>query len=148
MAEPIVVERRIAAEPSVVYSYLTDSERWARWQGESAMIDATPGGIFGLVMGNGMRARGEFVELVPGRRVIFTWGWVDHPGLPPGTSKVEIDLVAEAGGTKLTLTHVGIPDEEIDLHVTGWNTYLPRLQAVAEGDDPGPDPGDSEQPRT
>ena len=141
MGEPIVVERRISAPPPVVYAYLTDSDRWARWQGESAVIEATPGGTFGLVMGNGTLASGRFIELVPDRRVVFSWGWVGHPGLPPGSSTVEIDLVADDGGTRLTLTHRALPQEEIARHTLGWNHYLPRLGLVAEGGDPGPDQG-------
>lgn len=141
MPEPIVVRRRIAAPPSIVYGYLTDSELWARWQGVGAMIEATPGGIFGISMPNGQRARGQFVELEPHRRVVFSWGWVDHPGVPPGSSTVEIELVADEGGTMVTLTHTGLPPEEIDAHRLGWDHYIPRLASVAEGGDPGPDTG-------
>lgn len=139
MPEPIVVRRRIAAPPSIVYGYLTDSELWARWQGVGAMIEATPGGIFGISMPNGQRARGQFVELEPHRKVVFSWGWVDHPGVPPGSSTVEIELVADEGGTMVTLTHTGLPPEEIDAHRLGWDHYIPRLASVAEGGDPGPD---------
>lgn len=141
MAEPIVVRRHIAAPPSTVYEYLTDSELWARWQGVGAMIEATPGGIFGISMPNGHHARGQFVELEPHRRVVFSWGWVDHPGVPPGSSTVEIDLVADDGGTMVTLTHTGLPPEELDVHRLGWDHYIPRLASVAEGGDPGPDTG-------
>lgn len=141
MPEPIVVRRRIAAPPSIVYGYLTDSELWARWQGVGATIEATPGGIFGISMPNGQRARGQFVELEPHRRVVFSWGWVDHPGVPPGSSTVEIDLVADEGGTMVTLTHTGLPPEEIDVHRLGWDHYIPRLAIVAEGGDPGRDTG-------
>ncbi len=141
MPEPIVVRRRIAAPPSIVYGYLTDSELWARWQGVGAMIEATPGGIFGISMPNGQRARGQFVELEPHRRVVFSWGWVDHPGVPPGSSTVEIELVADEGGTMVTLTHTGLPPEEIDVHRLGWDHYIPRLASVAEGGDPGRDTG-------
>ena len=71
----IVVEQQIAASPATVYRYLTESEKWVLWQGETAELDATPGGIFALGMPNGMKARGQFTELVQDRRVEFTWGW-------------------------------------------------------------------------
>jgi uncharacterized protein YndB with AHSA1/START domain len=141
MTEPIVVVRRIEAPPPVVYSYLTDSDRWAAWQGAAATIEAAPGGQFSMRMGNGMEALGRFVELVPGRRVVFTWGWAGHPAVPPGSSTVEIDLVAEGGGTVLRLTHRGLPDDEVATHTAGWHHYLPRLAAAAAGAFPGPDPG-------
>ena len=56
MTEPIVLTRRIAAPPSVVYAYLTDSEKWVRWQGVSATIEPKRGGLFALAMANGMSA--------------------------------------------------------------------------------------------
>lgn len=139
MIDPIVVERVIAAPPSLVYAYLTDSERWARWQGVGAVIQPEPGGRFALSMSNGTKARGEFVDLDPDRRVVFTWGWVDHPGVPPGSSVVEIDLFSEGEGTRLRLTHRGLPQDEVPIHTSGWEHYVGRLVTLAEGGDPGPD---------
>lgn len=140
--DPVVrVERRIAAEPAAVYRYLTESDRWARWQGADATVEPIPGGLFRMRMGTGQMARGEFVELVPDRRVVFTWGWVDHPGVPPGSTVVEIDLAPDDGGTLVRLTHRQLPPEETGQHEAGWDHYLDRLVLVAEGGDPVPDPG-------
>jgi uncharacterized protein YndB with AHSA1/START domain len=143
MNGPLVVEQYIEAEPAVVYRYLTESTRWARWQGVEATIEARPKGLFAMTMGNGMRARGQFVELIPHRRVVFTWGWIGHPGVPPGSTTVEIDLVPKEAGTLVVLTHRGLPDEEVPAHLGGWDHYLGRLGRVAVGMDPGPDPGPS-----
>ncbi|HUF15763.1 MAG TPA: SRPBCC domain-containing protein [Acidimicrobiia bacterium] len=141
MTEPIVLSRRVAAPPAAVYSYLTESEKWSRWQGIASTIDARTGGIFVMRTPNGAIARGQFVELVPNERVVFTWGWVDHPGLPPGSSTVKIEIAEVEGGSLVTLTHRDLPAEEADIHVRGWAHYLPRLAAVAEGAEPVPDPG-------
>ena len=138
--DPLVVERLVAAPPDRVYRYLTEEDRWSRWQGVRAELEARPGGRFALAMGNGMHARGEFVELEQDRRVVFSWGWVGHPDLPPGSSIVEIELLARPEGTLVRLTHRGLPDTERPVHRTGWEHYLPRLATVAEGGDPGPDP--------
>ena len=135
------VEQHIAASPSTVYQYLTESEKWSQWQGESASLDSRPGGIFSMIMGNGMNARGQFVELVPDKRVVFTWGWIDRPGIPPGSTTVAIELNEDAGGTLLVLTHREIPVDEAAMQKMGWTHYLPRLAIVAAGEDPGPDPG-------
>ncbi len=136
-----MVEQRIDAPPSTVYAYLTDADRWSRWQGVSAVLDARVGGLFSMLMGNGMNARGEFVELVPERRVVFTWGWVDQPGIPPGSTIVEIDLIPEGSATVLVLTHRHVPDDEVASQSLGWTHYLPRLAGAAAGRDPGEDPG-------
>lgn len=139
MSEPIVIERLIDAPPAIVYSYLTVSEKWARWQGSKAVIVPEPGGRFALTMSDGSSALGEFIELEPERRVVFTWGWVAHPDLPPGSSIVEIDLAAEGTGTRVTLTHRGLPPDEVAIHQAGWDHYTDRLVIAAEGGDPGPD---------
>jgi uncharacterized protein YndB with AHSA1/START domain len=137
----IVVEQRIAAPPSTVYRYLTESDHWKLWQGVDAELEARVGGIFSLLMGNGMNARGQFVELVPDERVVFTWGWVDRPGIPPGSTTVEISLNAEEEGTLLVLTHRSVADDEAQMQQMGWSHYLPRLALVASGREAGPDPG-------
>ena len=90
-------------------------------------------------MGNGDSARGEFVELVPDRRVVFTWGWVDQAGIPPGSTLVEIDLEPADEGTLVRLTHRQLPPDQADLHAAGWQHYVGRLAQVAAGLDPGSD---------
>ncbi|HUO47152.1 MAG TPA: SRPBCC domain-containing protein, partial [Acidimicrobiia bacterium] len=72
----LVVERFVAAPPDEVYPYLADSDQWAKWQGVGASHDPRPGGLFRLQMANGMTARGQFVDLDPPHRVVFTWGWI------------------------------------------------------------------------
>lgn len=137
----IVLEQRIQASPADVYAYLTDDAKWKRWQGADATLDARVGGVISVLMANGLNALGKFVELVPDRRVVFTWGWVGYENLPPGSSTVEIELRADGDATILVLTHGSLPDEERPLQRTGWTHYLPRLALAAEGGDPGEDPG-------
>lgn len=137
----IVLEQRIAASPATVYRYLTESDKWKLWQGVDAELEARVGGIFSMLMGNGMNARGQFVELVPDKRVVFTWGWVDRPGIPPGSTIVQIDLNADGDETLLVLTHRSVAEDEAGMQRMGWSHYLPRLALVAAGEDPGPDTG-------
>ncbi|MGH8928636.1 MAG: SRPBCC family protein [Acidimicrobiia bacterium] len=139
--DPIIKERRVAAPPATVFAYFTDSVRWATWQGIGASIDARPGGLFSVLMVNGMTAAGQFVELLPDQRVVFTWGWIDHPVLPPGSTTVTVELIPEGDGTLIRLTHEDLPEEERGLHAAGWDHYLSRLVQVAAGLDPGTDRG-------
>ncbi len=133
------VERRIRARPGAVYSYLTDSVRWARWQGASAEIEAVPDGRFRMSMADGSTAEGRFVQLEPDRRIVFTWGWQGHPSVPPGSTTVEIELTPDGDGTLVRLVHRGLPPDARPIHRAGWDRYLPRLALAAEGGDPGPD---------
>jgi uncharacterized protein YndB with AHSA1/START domain len=104
-------------------------------------VDPRPGGIFRVAIRLGSTVRGEYVEVDPPRRVVFTWGWEDEGSLiPPGSSTVEIDLDEDGDGTLLRLTHRDIPDAMNQFAGMGWTHYLPRFAAAAAGGDAGPDP--------
>jgi uncharacterized protein YndB with AHSA1/START domain len=139
VADELVVERRVAAPPSAVFAYLTDGDRWARWQGASADIDARPDGLFRVTMADGSAAEGRFIEVVADTRVVFTWGWRGSPTLPPGSSTVEIHLVPDGDGTLVRLTHRGLPALDRPIHLIGWQHYVARLATAGAGGDPGPD---------
>ena len=139
-AEIIQVERRIAAQPAAVFRYLTESDLWARWQGETVELEPTPGGRFMVRMAEGQVVEGKFVAVEPNRRVVVSWGWQQHPRMPPGTSTVEFELTPDGDGTLVRLTHRGLPPEDVPIHRAGWDVFLPRLEIAATGGDPGPNP--------
>jgi uncharacterized protein YndB with AHSA1/START domain len=124
----------------VVFRYLVEPELHCRWEGTTAELDPRPGGIYRVEIIPGMTARGEFVEIDPPNRVVFTFGW-EGGGLPvaPGASRVEIDLTADGEATVLHVRHSGLPASAVDNHRMGWEHYTERLAIVAAGGDPGPD---------
>ena len=131
----------IGAAPSEVYALLTQAELLVEWMAPIASLDARPGGEVSWTHHNGDTVRGEFVELVPDRRVVFTYGWERADvGVPPGSTVVEIDLRPVPTGTELRLVHRGFEGPMADAHAGGWANYLARLATRAEGRDPGPDP--------
>lgn len=139
-----VIERviTIAAAPEVVFRLLTDANEYVRWKGQRAELDARPAGMFRVVFPNGKDiVVGRFVEVIKPSRVVFTWGWENNPLVPPGSSTVEIDLTSAGSGTRLRLVHRGLPFEGLATHSEGWDFFLPRLTAVAEGRDPASDSG-------
>jgi uncharacterized protein YndB with AHSA1/START domain len=131
----------IAASPSRVYELLTDARLLVEWMAPYARLDARPGGELTWTHVNGDRVIGEYVELVPSRRIVFTYGWDrEDIRIPPGSTTVEIDLRPSNDGTELHLVHRGLAGPMADAHSGGWTNYLARLAAVAEGRDPGEDP--------
>jgi len=138
-----LVERRIFidAPPARVYELLTDAVLLARWMAPQVVADPRPGGPVGWTHVNGDSVVGEFLELVPARRVVFTYGW-DRPDveIPPGSTTVEITLRPVDGGTQLHLVHRGLSGPMAHAHGGGWDNYLGRLAACAEDRDPGVDP--------
>jgi uncharacterized protein YndB with AHSA1/START domain len=143
VAHDLVVERRVSVPPEKVFTYFTDARKWIAWQGTEAELELEPGGIWRVnVTGDGF-ASGRVVEVVANERIVFTWGWEEGPPVPPGSTTVTIELVPEEGGTLIRLTHRDLPPEQIDIHRYGWEHYVPRLAAVAEGRDAGPNqPGE------
>jgi uncharacterized protein YndB with AHSA1/START domain len=138
-----LVERElfIDAPPERVYELLTDAEYLVEWMAPEADIDSRVGGQIRWTHFNGDSVIGNFVELIPARRVVFTYGW-DRPdvAIPPGSTTVEIDLRPARNGTRLKLVHRGLSGPMADAHAGGWANYLTRLAALAEGRHPGPDP--------
>jgi uncharacterized protein YndB with AHSA1/START domain len=138
-----LVEKRlfIDAPPARVYECFIDADLLVEWMAPIAGVEARPGGTVTWTHMNGDSVVGAFVELVPDRRIVFTYGWDrDDVDIPPGSTTVEIDLRPRDGGTDLHLVHRGLSDPMADAHDGGWTNYLGRLAAVAEGRDPGPDP--------
>lgn len=141
MSTPLEVSLHIAARPEIVYSYFTDPTRYTQWMGNRAVLEPTPGGTYRVGLRGGIAAAGEFVELDPPHRLVFTWGWTNDPAVPPGSTRVEVTFTDEDGGTRVVLRHHGLPDtEHTDHHREGWDLYLSRLAIRAAGGDPGPDP--------
>jgi uncharacterized protein YndB with AHSA1/START domain len=135
-----VVEQtlRISARPETVWRYWTDPERMCDWWGAAAELDARPGGACVVEMGGGGVMRGEYVELVPHERIVFSFGWDPTEGGPdvaPGSTLVEVTLTPDGDDTILALRHSGLPAASRDEHRAGWGHFLPLLADAARGAD-------------
>lgn len=138
---PLEVTVHIAARPETVFTYFTDPARYAQWMGSHATLDPVPGGVYRVDMRDGVQASGEFVELDPPHRLVFTWGWTHDHAVAPGSTRVVVTFAEEDGGTRVVLHHYDLPDDgQRDHHGKGWELYLARLEVWATGGDPGPDP--------
>ena len=138
----LVREIMIDATPETIWPYLTQADKHIEWDGTEAELDARPGGIYRVLVAGRYMAAGEFVEVVPMQKVVYTFGW-DQEGNPitPGSTRVEITLAAEGNKTRLRLVHSGLPADAVGDHTNGWDHYLERLSIRATGGDPGPDTG-------
>jgi uncharacterized protein YndB with AHSA1/START domain len=131
---------RIASGPETVFEFLTDATKRILWAGTHAESDPRLGGAHRTVINPGHIVSGEYVEVLPHRRVVCTWGWVDSPAMPPGSTVVQFDLAPDGNGTVLRVTHAKLPETARRGHGEVWDHYLPRLAVAAAGGDPGPDP--------
>jgi uncharacterized protein YndB with AHSA1/START domain len=121
----------IAAPAEAVWEHLTTAEGLVRWIGPDAVADPVPGGALRWTHANGATVVGRFVEVVPHRRIVFTYGWEDgRLGVGPGSTTVEIDLEERDGVTTLRLVHHGLPPEAVADHERGWAYFLGVLRAT------------------
>ncbi len=133
-ADALVREIRIAAKPAIVFAFFVDPAKMTQWMGQDVALDPRPGGICRVDLNGRDVARGEYVEVVPYSRVVFTWGWENEGSTPrPGGSTVEVTLSADGDGTLVLLRHLGLTPEEQTNHGLGWDHFIPRLVAAAEG---------------
>ena len=141
--ESDVVEKevRIAARPETIFPFFTDPTKMTLWFGAEAELDPKPGGIYRVDINGRNIARGEYVEVTPYSRVVFTFGWEgDTSPVSPGSSTVEILLIPDGDSTIVRLLHHGLPEDTRSDHSDGWGHYVSRLEIAAVGGDPGPDP--------
>jgi len=139
-ADPVVKEVLIDASPEEIFPYLVRADLYVLWMGLTAELDPRAGGIYRVDTNGRNVIRGEYLEVVQPRRVVFTFGFEEpgHP-VPPGSTTVEIELVPQGPRTLLRLVHRRSPPERSERHREGWTHYLGRLTVVAAGGDPGKD---------
>lgn len=132
--EPIVKEVHIDAQPDTVFAFFTEADKITRWLAKEATTDPRPGGINHQTHhheGADYLMRGEFVEIEPPRRVVFTWGFENSEiGNVPGASTVEVTLTPTDGGTDLRLVHSGLPEPAVAGHDEGWGKLLESLAST------------------
>ncbi len=118
----------IKATPRAVYEALMDSRRHARFSGAPARISRKSGGRFTAY---GSYISGVNLELVPGKRIVQLWrsqGWPKYH-----YSTVVYALTKVKGGTRLTFTQEGVPDNDYKDKSSGWvSHYWQPMKAMLE----------------
>jgi uncharacterized protein YndB with AHSA1/START domain len=137
---PVVkINRFIKAPRDRVYAAWTDPEQLKEWFGpeevktRNLIAQARPDGKFQWDLtsaeGEEMTVSGEYRELVPDRKIVFTWQWQDDEDWADHHSIVTVELSDGDGGTDLCLTHEQIPTEKSRTgHTKGWNSLLDELE--------------------
>jgi uncharacterized protein YndB with AHSA1/START domain len=133
------IKRVIKAPRDKVYAAWTDAAQFKEWFGPegvrtlSITADVRVGGKYRWDMvtqeGEEWTAFGEYRELVPEKKIAFTWRWDDDEDWKDHESIVTVELSDAAGGTELRLRHEQLPSEQSrDRHNEGWTSLLDRLE--------------------
>jgi uncharacterized protein YndB with AHSA1/START domain len=136
------IERTFSAPAQVVFEVWTSAEalrRWyppgADWDTPVAEVDLRVGGRLRIVMrspkGEEFGGGGEFREIAPPTRLVFTWAW-DRPDVAEGTQLVEVDFIEHRdGATTVVLTNRGLRDQASrESHREGWDGSFDNLERV------------------
>ena len=138
MAEPVLeITRLFDAPPERVFDAWL-GYAWGEWvgprdvHGEIIALEPRVGGQYRIVMhrpnAEPLTVSGIYREVVPNRRLVFSWAW---QSTPERQSQVSIDLRPDGDGTMLTLTHEQFADQKAcDDHRVGWTYALDNLERL------------------
>jgi uncharacterized protein YndB with AHSA1/START domain len=135
----LTLSRRYPVAPEKVYRAWTDPKAVSQWWGPGpgepvslAELDVRVGGRFRIVFGGPdgrmHECAGTYKEVVPNRKLVFTWSWPNTT--PERISVVTIEFRAAGKGTDLVFKHEQLFDEKVrDDHQRGWTGLLENLRA-------------------
>ena len=149
----VAIERTFNAPIETVWSLWATSEGFSQWYGPpgasipTAEMDTTVGGkrliCMEMTTPDGemqMWFTGQYLEVSPFTRLVYTELMCDADGNPTPpeamgmpadhdmTTTVEVNLEEVAGGTKMTMTHVGVPADSPGGQ--GWEMAIGKLEAL------------------
>ncbi len=134
----LTLKRRFKAPPAKVFAAFADPEKVRLWMGPGEMkaviaeSDTRTGGRYRWVMqapnGEQHDVGGVYREVVPNRKLVFTWAW---KSTPERESLVTVEIKPDGEGSLLTLTHEQFFDEDArDRHQGGWNGALDKMEKL------------------
>ena len=140
----LTMEREFAHPPEAVYRAWTETDALRQWMGPGEItapgseIDARVGGTLTIPMthpdGNVHTARGEVLDVVPNRRLHFSWAWDQEDGSPGRRMEITLDFEPTPAGTRLVLHQTNLIDQEArDKHEFGWNGCCDKLGIYLAG---------------
>jgi activator of HSP90 ATPase len=107
---------RINAEPSDVYSAITNPFTIELWSGYPAEMSTDPGSEFSLWEGD---ITGKNIEFIQDRKVVQQWYFGDQVE----ESVVTITIAPDRENSTVTVEQTNIPDDEFDGIAEGWREY-------------------------
>lgn len=147
MPGTVRLHRVLKAKPEKIYRAFLDPAAMSKWISPNGFtctvhhMEPKVGGTFRMSFtnfstGNGHSFGGEYLELVPHKRLRYTDKF-DDPGLP-GVLEVTVVLKAVSCGAELNITQEGIPDViPVEMCYLGWQESLEQLAKLVEPEIPG-----------
>ena len=140
----LTLTRSYPVAPEKVWRAWTDAEAVRKWWGpgpgepvSTAELDVRVGGRFRIVFGGpdgkAHECAGVYREVVPNRKLVFTWCWPNTT--PERVSVVTVEFKEVKGKTELIFKHEQLFDEKVrDDHQRGWTGVLAKLDHFLTGE--------------
>ncbi len=119
MANGFTLTAIFPGSPAEVYNAWLSTDGHSRMTGSPASVEGKVGGKFTAWDGY---IFGTTLELTPNERILLAWRTTEFPKDAPD-SRVEILLEEVNGGTKLTLAHSKMPEDQVDDYRQGWEDF-------------------------
>ena len=131
------------APREAVFAAWTEPELLQRWWGPgvfetvAAEVDLRPGGRYELLLEPGpMRLVGEFREVAPPQRLVYTWRWIEGV-LDTRESLVTVEFRDLGSRTEVVLLHDNfVGPGPVDMYDEGWRSGLDKLRAFLRAREP------------
>lgn len=107
---------KINAEPSDIYSALTNPYTIELWSGYPAQMSTIQGSEFSLWEGD---ITGKNLEFIQDRKVVQEWYFGDQVE----KSVVTITIAPDRENSLVIVEHTNIPDDEFNDIAEGWREY-------------------------
>ena len=107
---------QIKAEPSDVYSALTNPFTIELWTGYPAVMSTVPGSEFSLWEGD---ITGKNISFIQDKNIVQEW----YFGNQPEKSIVTIVIRKDREDSLVTVEHTNIPDDDFTDIADGWREY-------------------------
>ena len=142
MPNTVRLHRVVATKPEKIYRAFLEGDALAKWLPPNGFtctvheLDAKAGGRFKMsfrnfTTGDSHSFGGEYLELVPYERIIYTDKF-DDPNLP-GEIQVTVTLKQVSCGTELHIVQAGLPDViPPEACYLGWQESLRNLARLVE----------------
>jgi uncharacterized protein YndB with AHSA1/START domain len=140
----IEIERRFAASPARLFRAWVEPNELERWAWGSlgsevhASVDLRVGGEFRIATtrpdGVEWAFSGRYAEIDPNRALSYTLHWDAPMGYVSAGEHATVRFAEDAGGTRVTFTHRGVPAGAREGHVSGWSNTFDALERVLDID--------------
>ena len=142
----VKLHRVLKTKPERLYRAFLDAAALAKWLPPYGFtctvhhLDAKVGGTFKMsftnfTSGNGHSFGGEYLELKPSEKIVYTDKF-DDPNLP-GSMKTTVTIKTVSAGVELNVVQEGIPEAiPVEMCYLGWQESLEQLAKLVEPEIP------------